>query len=455
MNKVYKISNKISATTLIIVGALGISSCSTYQPSGYESDGVYYNPKTDKTYQQAQPQYGNEQNEQENPGEIKIGSPYFDAEGNGAEQFYYQDDTDSTQNNSTEKSSAKVKINGYGLGGYNYFGNNDYTLSYNGSSGYDWGRNDGVEINIWNTSPWMYGWGWNNPYHFGFYDPWYSPWYGGGFGWGWNRPFYGGFYDPWFGGGFGFSMGWGWNNPWYGGGFGWGWNNWYGNPYYGYGGWGWNRPRGIYSQPGYRYGGRLNNTINSTRPIGSFDNRGGQLSNGIRPSRGNTINNTTTRPSREVRPTGSQINNNTRPTREVRPSVSESQNNTTRPTREVRPTVDSQINNTRPTREVRPSINNTTRPTREVRPTVDNSQIYNTRPTREVRPNQTQQPTYNTRPTREAQQYQQPNRSYDRGNTNTRPSYSSPAPSRGSSMSSGSMGGGSRGSSGGSRGGRR
>ena len=61
MNKVYKISNKISATTLILVAALGISSCSTYQPSGYESDGVYYNPKTDKTYQQAQPQYGNEQ----------------------------------------------------------------------------------------------------------------------------------------------------------------------------------------------------------------------------------------------------------------------------------------------------------------------------------------------------------------------------------------------------------
>ena len=47
MNKVYK----ISATTLILVAALGISSCSTYQPSGYESDGVYYNPKTDKTYQ--------------------------------------------------------------------------------------------------------------------------------------------------------------------------------------------------------------------------------------------------------------------------------------------------------------------------------------------------------------------------------------------------------------------
>ncbi|MDH0675672.1 hypothetical protein N5D03_14100 [Empedobacter sp. GD03861] len=356
MNKVYKISNKISATTLILVAALGISSCSTYQPSGYESDGVYYNPKTDKTYQQAQPQYGNEQGEQENQGEIKIGSPYFDAEGNGAEQFYYQDDVDSTNDNTQSKSATKVKINGYGLGGYNYFGNNDYTLTYNGSSNYNWGRNDGVEINIWNNYPWYsYGWGgFYNPYHWGYYNPWYS------YGWG-------GFYNPYH---------WGYYNPWYGGYYGgyYGWNNWYGYPgYYGYG-YGYNRPRGIYSQPGYRNGGRLNNTINSTRPVGSLNGRNNQISTGLRPTRDNTINNTT-------------------------------------------------------------------------------------RPTREVRPTQTQQPTYNTRPTREAQQYQQPTRSYERTNSmnNSRPSYSTPSPSRGSSMSSGSMGGGSRGSStgGGSRGGRR
>ena len=139
MNKVYK----ISATTLILVAALGISSCSTYQPSGYESDGVYYNPKTDKTYQQAQPQY---ENEQENTGEIKVGSPYFDAEGNGAEQFYYNDDADSTSNTSTSSktNNTKVKVNYNGWNNWNYFGNNDYTLSYNGNNSYDWGRNDGV-----------------------------------------------------------------------------------------------------------------------------------------------------------------------------------------------------------------------------------------------------------------------------------------------------------------------
>ena len=261
MNKVYK----ISATTLILVAALGISSCSTYQPSGYESDGVYYNPKTDKTYQQAQLQHGNEQGEQENKGEIKIGSPYFDAEGNGAEQFYYQDDVDSTNDNTQSKSATKVKINGYGLGGYNYFGNNDYTLTYNGSSNYDWGRNDGVEINIWNNYPWYsYGWGgFYNPYRWGYYNPWYS------YGWG-------GFYNPYR---------WGYYNPYYGGYYGgyYGWNNWYGYPgYYGYG-YGYNRPRGIYSQPGYRQG-QMNNT----------------------------------RPTREVRPTQTQQPTyNTRPTREA------------------------------------------------------------------------------------------------------------------------------------------
>ncbi|MDH1601491.1 hypothetical protein [Empedobacter sp. GD03739] len=396
MNKVYK----ISATTLILVAALGISSCSTYQPSGYESDGVYYNPKTDKTYQQAQLQHGNEQGEQENKGEIKIGSPYFDAEGNGAEQFYYQDDVDSTNDNTQSKSATKVKINGYGLGGYNYFGNNDYTLTYNGSSNYNWGRNDGVEINIWNNYPWYsYGWGgFYNPYRWGYYNPYYGGYYGGYYGWnnwygypgyygyyGWGyyNPYYGGYYggyygwNNWYGypGYYGY-YGWGWNRPYYGGYYGgyYGWNNWYGYPgYYGYG-YGYNRPRGIYSQPGYRNGGRLNNTINSTRPVGSLNGRNNQISTGLRPTRDNTINNTT-------------------------------------------------------------------------------------RPTREVRPTQTQQPTYNTRPTREAQQYQQPTRSYERTNSmnNSRPSYSTPSPSRGSSMSSGSMGGGSRGSStgGGSRGGGR
>ncbi|MFV0139270.1 hypothetical protein OBK00_05185 [Empedobacter falsenii] len=433
MNKVYKISNKISSTTLLLVAVLGISSCSTYQPSGYESDGVYYNPKTDKTYQQAQPQ---DDNEQDNPGEIKIGSPYFDAEGNGAEQFYYQDDLDSTQNGTSEKSTTKVKINGYVLGGYNYFGNNDYTLSLSGTNSYNWGRNDGVEINIWNNYPWYsYGWGgFYNPYHWGYYNPWYGGWHGNGFGisfgWGWSSPWYNGYY------------GWGWNRPYYSGYYGW--NNWYGYPgYYGNGYYGYYRPRGIYSQPGYRNGGRFNNSINSTRSIGSYGR--GNVSNGIRPSRVSNINGSATRPTREVRPGSTSTVRETRPTREVRPTVNQGQNNTTRPTREVRPTINQgQINNTRPTREVRPSVNQ--------------GQNNTTRPTREVRPAQTQQPTYNTRPTREAQQYQQPSRSYDRGSmNNSRPSYSTPAPSRGSSMSSGSMGGGSRGSmgGGGSRGGGR
>ncbi|WP_313579742.1 hypothetical protein [Chishuiella sp.] len=405
MNKVYQISNKISATTLILVAALGISSCSTYQPSGYESDGVYYNPKTDKTYDEARQQYNQTE---DNPGEIKIGSPYFDADGNGAEQFYYQDDADNsnTQDSSSNNNSTTVKVNSYGLGGYNYFGNNNYTLSYSNDAP-SWGRNDGVEVNIWNN-----------------YSPFYSPW-------GWNS-----FYSPWYGGGFGLSMGWGWNN-WYGSGFYGGWNNWYGYPGY-YGGYGWNRPRGTYAQPGNRYGNNLNSSINSNRPVaGGFNGRNNQISNGIRPTRGgNGIINNNSRPSVNQ----GQINNNIRPTREARPSVNQGQiNNNIRPTREARPSVN------------QGQFNNNTRPTREVRPSVNQGQFNNnTRPARESNSG------YNTRPTRGFQQGQPSN--YNNSMPSSRPSYSSPSPSRGSSMGTGSFGSGSRGGSmggGAIRGGRR
>jgi len=282
MNKVYKISNKISKTTLALVIILGITSCSTYQPSGYESDGVYYNPKTDKTYQEVKPQYGNEQASQDNSGDIKIGTPYFDSEGNGAEQFYYQDSNENTSAPTSTDSSSKVTINNYGLGGMSYFGNNNYSLSYNGNDTYNWGRNDGVEINIWNNNPWFggyYGWGgYYNPYRWGYYNPWYGGYYGG---------YHGGY-------GFGFSMGWSWGNPWYNGYYGWGYRpyygGYYGNGYYGgyygngYYGNNWYRPRGIYTTPGNRYDGRVNNSFNSTRPVSGIGGRNNGLSNNVRPN---------------------------------------------------------------------------------------------------------------------------------------------------------------------------
>jgi len=439
MNKVYQISNKIFATTLILVAALGISSCSTYQPSGYESDGVYYNPKTDKTYDDVRQQYSQTE---DNLGEIKIGSPYFDAEGNGAEQFYYQDDASNAQDSSSYNTSTNIKVNNYGLGGYNYFGNNNYTLSYGNDNALSWGnnnalgwgRNDGIEVNIWNNySPW----GWNS-----FYSPWYRGGFGLSMGWGWNNWYGSGFYggwNNWYGypgyyGGYGY----GWNN-WYGypgyyGGYGYGWNNWYGYPgYYGGYGYGWNRPRGTYAQPGNRYGNNLNSSINSNRPVaGNFNGRNNQISNGIRSTRSNaSVTN--------ARPSVGQNQSNVRPTREMKPSSNQMQSgNSVRPTREVRPSVN------------QGQYNNNMRPTREVRPSVNQGQFNNNaRPTRESNSG------YNTRPTRGFQQGQPSN--YNNSMQNSRPSYSSPS-SRGSSMGTGSFGSGSRGGSfggGAVRGGRR
>lgn len=91
----------------------------------------------------------------------------------------------------------------------------DTTFSYGGNS--DWMYDDYPytrRLSRWHGyyDPWLYGyWG---PSMWGFYDPWYDPWYYGA---------YAGWYDPWFYG----YRGWGW--PYYGGWYGWGWNY----PYWG------------------------------------------------------------------------------------------------------------------------------------------------------------------------------------------------------------------------------
>lgn len=51
MNKVYKFSKNLLKLTVPLSVILGVSSCSTYQSAAQvETDGVYYNPNTDKTY---------------------------------------------------------------------------------------------------------------------------------------------------------------------------------------------------------------------------------------------------------------------------------------------------------------------------------------------------------------------------------------------------------------------
>ncbi len=399
MNKVYKISDKIPQLIALVVILMGVSSCTTYQPgANVESDGVYYNPKTDKTIQQVS-------TESQSSGKISIGQPYFDANGNGAEEFFYEDDdTTSRQNVTVNNQDWRTTLY-----------SDDYTVSNSATS---WGRNDGVNINIYSSSPY-YGYGWNT-------WPYGSRW-NMSFGWGWNNYYGPSWGYPYYGGSWGWNnyYGPGWGYPHYGG--AWGWNNYYGHyPYYNNGYYGYNRPRGYYTQPGMRPGGNINagsrpGSIIATRPsngIRPIDRTSQQISttrpNGtIRPVDRNPQQTTNTRPgSGRDRPTGTIGTNNTA-TREVRPTRESQTARPTSPTREVRPTRDIQtVRPTTPTREVRPTQNITpTRPTRDVQ----------TRPTREMQ----------TRPAQSTQQ--------------TRPSYNT-TPSR-SSMGSGTMGGGSRGGS--------
>ncbi|WP_154662272.1 hypothetical protein [Vaginella massiliensis] len=405
MMKLYTISQtilKVSASLLVVSGL--VSCASTQTATGVETDGIYYNPSTDKTIAQA------ETEEQVNDGMIRIGGAYFDANGNGAEDMFYADATE------TSKAESSKPTNVYIHPGYT-----SQSISLEPTT--DWGRYDGVNINV-------------NYFGSSFYDPWYWG-YGRGFyswyrPWGWNP-----WYSPYY------SIGWGWNswgwNPWYSPyyAYGWGYPYYYGS-YYGYGGWynGWYN--GYYYTPRY-----LQRATPGTRPgvmtsrNAVFDRNRSTL---VRES--NAVRNTTIRSNtdRNVRTNVRSTNannptNNTRVIREVQ------SNNTTRPVREV------QGNDSRTMREVQ------TNDTRVVRPTVDRTQIRtnapstpNVRPSNNSRVNQNSN-TQRSTPTRTNTRYSQP--------TRTNSSYSQPTRS---SMSTGSMSSGagrSSGISGGSRGTRR
>ena len=414
MNKVYKFSKNILKMSIPLSVILGISSCASYQSSSQiESDGVYYNPSVDKTYADVEAQNSI------NNGDIRVGAPYFDANGNGAEDIFYGETT-------TQAKAENVNINVYGASYGLFPASTNYLGSLGNNS--DWGRNDGVNITIYNN-PWMsYGfnrywrsWGMYNPWHWGF-DPFYNSM------WGWS----GNFGSIW-------NWGWGWNRPWYGNSFGgyWGWNHPFYSDYYG-SNWGFNRP--FYYDKGFQQ----NNLINS-RP-GNRPSR--ELINTMPAGRENILSRpgTTNRPTREIVSPDNNFNSNnaiTRPSREVRPSTDFNSNNAvTRPTREVKPSTDFNSNNavTRPTREVRPSreFNSNNATTSPNRGNV-NAGNREARPMRQpsTMDRQTQYPTQQSRPQMQ-----------DRGFEGRTPTYSSPSPSM-SSPSSSTMGTSS--SSGGSR----
>ncbi|ADX67425.1 prolyl-tRNA synthetase [Weeksella virosa] len=414
MDKFYNITKKILKITSSFVLFLGLVSCATQSVGGVETDGVYYNPSSDKTLAQA------EAENNANDGMIRIGGAYFDANGNGAEDLFYDDSV--TKADATEYKQKNQTVNIYTNPGY--YGSQTFSLEPTT----DWGRYDGVDVqvNYWGNSFWYSPFGWNY-YGLGYY-PWYRHW-----GWySWYIPYYA----------------WGWN-PWYSPYYYWGgYGNW-GYPYYGYYGYGsyYNGYYGYYprygqrayagSRPGIRatnrdYGRSIINHNSGTLRNSSSAVRSGAVNSTIRSSNSNVRE--TIRPDRNA---SSTIRNNATGT------IRSSQQETMQTTRPIRASQNQTIRTTRPVRTEAEQMNTNSAPVRStdrvVRPQVDRSQIRST-----------QQPTRSGSTIRTSPQYDRSSTprssSYptNRGNMTPRssslersPTYSQPSRS---SMGSGSIG---------------
>lgn len=395
MSKVYLYRQKFFQYLGLLAIGLGVSSCATTQTSAAasgETDGVYYSPSKDG---QVEAYVANTKESYD----IEVGSPYFDEKGNGAEEFYYDE-------NATAQSSNNVQV---------YTGSNPVYVTPGG--GTDWGRYDGIDITVNN-------YGWNNPmWGFG-----YNSWY-------WGYPRFGGYYSSYYGWGGYYG-----HNPY----FGWGgyYNNWY-SPYWGYG-------------HGY-YGHGYHNHYSGY--YGGYYNRGTAIQSGYRP--GSLLAYSGGSPYRDNVRRGSTLNTfNQNSTRQIRSGNDRSLNNTTvRPVRQVAGTtgqnnnVRSSEGNVRPTRTESPTVR--TNQGSEVKP-VRGTRPDNVRPNTPVRTNQDNniRVTPNTRsnnnvnqPTRGTNNNVRSNDSYTPSRSSS-PSIrsSSPAPSRGSGNSGGTIrsGGGSR-----------
>ena len=281
-----------------------------------------------------------------------------------------------------------------------------------------------------------------------------------GFGFGCGRALnpYIGFYDPFWG-----NNMWGWNDPFWGPQFGWGNNFGWNNP------WGWNNGFNNFAfRNGYRQGfndGNFNNYRNYA--IGNNGSNGRRQIIAPRGS-GGSVNVRSTGGDRPVRPVRGDVNGRTNPvqspnnSRPVRPA----QSAPTRPSAESRPSQSAQPSrptngNTRPVRSTtRPPRYQTprapatnTRPAEESRPVRTTPARPTTRPSAQpqrptnTRPAQQQaRPSYSRPASRPAQQQARPATTQPRQQSrptynNSRPTYSAPR----------STGGSSGGSSGGSR----
>ncbi|UUC45505.1 hypothetical protein [Flavobacterium cerinum] len=226
MKTYYLSSRKLSIYTVIGFFGLVVSSCGSYQNSSYyDHDGVYGSERPSREY--------NRYSEQ-----------------NMAQANNYKDYFSDLQKDANN--GVFTDVDNYSSQGQDSISNIANRNEYAGTTGYaGWGdSSSNITVNVYNNDPWY----WNR----GYWNSWYSPYYGSG--WGWNNYYYGG--------GWGVSLGWGWNS-WYGPNWGWGWNNWYGP------GWGWGYGGGWYN--GYY----RNNRIYNAGPRGGSAYYNGRYNNSV------------------------------------------------------------------------------------------------------------------------------------------------------------------------------
>jgi len=390
MSKVYLNPQKIFrylASLVIVFGVISCANSQTTVASSGETDGVYYSPSKD-----GQVEYAS--NESAKDYDIKVGSAYFDANGNGAEDFYYDEPAETTQD---------VNI---------YTGSN--TVYVGSGTTTDWGRYDGIDITVNN-------WGWNDPWwgwsgYYGYNSYW-------GWSWGWSYPRWHSWYNPYWGGYYGYNPYWGYYNPYY-----------Y-NPYWGYG-------SGYYGGYGYYYPGyyyRGTPVRPGVRPGSSMAYSHNPGLSGFRDQRIDPIRSVRTgnssvrennvRQVREVRPeTG--VRNNTDPTGTTNPRPVRSSNDTNNNVRTTAPT-NVRNNEPRPVRATRPDG---VRPNTPVRSSNQDNTRTSTPPRRN---DNVTTPTRNSSPRNNSGIRTSTPPS---GNSGSNIRTSSPSPSR----SSGSTGGGRR-----------
>ncbi|MCM4155877.1 hypothetical protein [Gramella sp. AN32] len=224
------------------VAIMALASCGSYQYSGYEADGIYGESRPG-IWEQEIPQTTEVKPNGNNSYYQNLFGQQADMYGEILEGDVFTDVDSYTSNDGYE--------------GYSDVGGDVAYVQGNAP----WGKDpDTYTINIYNNgfggfySPWSYGWGYGNPY-FGYGYPFYN------FG-------YGGFYDPYY------SPFWGYNR-WaygYGGaywGAGWAWN--YGYPYSGYG-----YPyHSYYGNHAYYGNGHGNYAYHNTRRGSQVQNRSG------------------------------------------------------------------------------------------------------------------------------------------------------------------------------------